>query len=869
MRKQLGGVLILSCFFLVMNVMVVLGAERTPTPAEKLTVFLPEEMLGFIATSGGDYLKEPFERSSLGKVWAEPSVQEFYQKIKTQVLKISSEEMCDQDDKAGFDAWLDFSKTVLRRPVLVCVAQKAGENPTCDSIYGFLLVEGGERKAEIEAVATKLAAVDSEDEERSVITLGGVKVNKSVGKDEPVILWGWVGNYFVLSVNDERGEIFERVARGDEAKADTKAVWNRVPATNDLAIKYVDFQKIGKLVEGVKGDDEDLKVVKDVLDSLGLGSVRTMSGRGGFSGRDLVSDGLIEIAGERRGIFAHLKTIDLAEMDKVPADVISAFVYRVDFAGLYDTVMEAIKTASEKEYREATATISTMEQDVGIEFRRDLAVNLEGTVSGYAMKGLGFGFSPGQAVYLFKLKDSKAMEATILKLEKYVEGKEGQVEMTKQEVDGRTYHFLMIPQVAMMGMTPTWVIEGDRLILGTNMQAVNTALAMWTSTQPSQVAGLRETPEFKQVTKNLPKDLVGFMYVDHKQNMRQTMQMMGQFWPMMTMGLQKEGKMKLPMMLPPAEDIVKHMGSEASYCWFDGDGLRTHGEGPVNTSSMQAAAVAVGAAVMLPAMGKGREAAKRGVSASNMRQIMLGLHTYALDNNGIFPDDLNVLIEKGIIPEEILKSPLAPARFEGESYIYVNGLDADCDPRYVVIYENPAYLCDGTNVGQCDAAVMWMKPEEFVKALQTTYEKLGKPMPTIEFTGKKSRNWFNWCETCNEQKPLTTKPSSQPTGVNLERKIPFKCTDKDCGEKVYYTIGELQKMPPPGTMGPMMGPMVLKCPKCNNSTLTQAVECPNCGEVFIMKMDPQTNIFDDKCPSCGVSYAKVWQEKYRLQHGKK
>ncbi len=103
------------------------------------------------------------------------------------------------------------------------------------------------------------------------------------------------------------------------------------------------------------------------------------------------------------------------------------------------------------------------------------------------------------------------------------------------------------------------------------------------------------------------------------------------------------------------------------------------------------------------------------------------------------------------------------------------------------------------------------------------------------------------------------------TGINLDKKIPFKCTK--CSNIVMYTIRELQKMQKPGAMGPMMGPMTLNCPKCNNKTLTQAVECPKCAEVFVMKMDPSRGLFDDKCPKCKESYAKAWQEKYRKSKG--
>jgi len=113
---------------------------------------------------------------------------------------------------------------------------------------------------------------------------------------------------------------------------------------------------------------------------------------------------------------------------------------------------------------------------------------------------------------------------------------------------------------------------------------------------------------------------------------------------------------------------------------------------------------------------------------------------------------------------------------------------------------------------------------------------------------------------------ITVFDSLMPTsGVNLNKQIPFKCTN--CGNIQQFTIRELQKMQNPGQMGPMMGPMTLTCQKCGKKTLTQAVECPKCQEIFVMKMDPSRGLFDDKCPKCGVSYAKAWQEKYRKEKG--
>ena len=98
-------------------------------------------------------------------------------------------------------------------------------------------------------------------------------------------------------------------------------------------------------------------------------------------------------------------------------------------------------------------------------------------------------------------------------------------------------------------------------------------------------------------------------------------------------------------------------------------------------------------------------------------------------------------------------------------------------------------------------------------------------------------------------------------GIDPNKEIPFKCAK--CGVVVMKTLGELRQMETAEPMGMPMGPMKLLCTKCGQKELTQAVQCPECNEVFIYEINmtnPQA--MNDKCPKCGVSYAEAWQKKY-------
>ena len=48
------------------------------SPAEELTKRLPDGVIGFVATSGGDALKGDFGKTALGRIWNDPNVRSFY-----------------------------------------------------------------------------------------------------------------------------------------------------------------------------------------------------------------------------------------------------------------------------------------------------------------------------------------------------------------------------------------------------------------------------------------------------------------------------------------------------------------------------------------------------------------------------------------------------------------------------------------------------------------------------------------------------------------------------------------------------------------------------------------------------------------------
>jgi len=136
-----------------------------------------------------------------------------------------------------------------------------------------------------------------------------------------------------------------------------------------------------------------------------------------------------------------------------------------------------------------------------------------------------------------------------------------------------------------------------------------------------------------------------------------------------------------------------------------------------------------------PALTESRDQARRARSLSNLKQIGKACLIYAGEHDDRLPPNLQVLVKETDLSPETLESPNKPADFKGPSYIYISGQTTAMDPDNIVVYENPAFCSDRTNVLFMDTHVTAMKPDDFLRELQETYRRLGKKMPDIKFKG--------------------------------------------------------------------------------------------------------------------------------------
>ena len=295
-----------------------------PTPAEKLIAVAPDDVLGFVAQSGGDSVKPAFEKSVLGKLWRDPGAQRFVEDIKQGLLTKLTEEIDDPDVTEVMDTVRGFVRLLLSRPMVVGVAQK--ETQDGPPIYGFAILDAGPRKAEIAAALTKLEALDSEGDIVDV-QIGARTMHGPVDSGDVPGYWGWVGNHLVFSVNDGTG-LAMKYLQGNPRVNSEKL--QKVPATGDALAIHINQQKLFTLLEDIarmEGAEDEFAIFQAVMKTLGLSDLKNMTTRMGFDGPDMVSNARLKSAQPRRGLLANFKTIDLALFDVVGADAMNASAF--------------------------------------------------------------------------------------------------------------------------------------------------------------------------------------------------------------------------------------------------------------------------------------------------------------------------------------------------------------------------------------------------------------------------------------------------------------------------------------------------------------------------------------------------------------
>jgi hypothetical protein len=477
--------------------------ESATSAAEQLLTILPDDVVGFVATSGGDDLKPAFEKTILGRMWNDSGVRTFREAIKKELLAKAGQEMPELKDAGVFDMAEGIIRQVTARPFVIGVARK--DNAQGLPLYGFAILDAGPRKEEIASALEKLESFADEGDIVE-IEIGSVKMHGPKDPGDVPGYWGWVGNYLVFAINDGKGLALKYVQGNNRKPAPTYL--QNVPGSGDALVAHINREKIFDIfstIAGMEGGEEEFGAIEAVIRELGLNNVKTFTERVGFAGPDIVANCLLEMPQPRTGLLANLKTINLSMFDMADPGAISATALNCDIAGMYDMVMKAAGTVIGDDFSEVEQGIAAVEAELNFKIRQGLLESLSGPMLFYVLPGGVTMQSPqGGFVMIARLKNAKLWEESLAALGKFAaEKSEGMVQVSSQVQGESTVHTWAVMPLAMVKVMPSWTVMGDHVVIGSNPALLTSAVNQINSGTKS----IRGTDGFRKVTAKLPPNL--------------------------------------------------------------------------------------------------------------------------------------------------------------------------------------------------------------------------------------------------------------------------------------------------------------------------------------------------------------------------
>ncbi len=617
-----------------------------PLPEDPaLARIAPEECLLYMNWSG---MATPNAKSQnqTEQLLAEPEVQEAVVQIERAILGGIEKNSPPQQAETAREA-IRWGEKLLTRPVMVFVSSVAITDKGPD-IRGGLAINVGDDAADAKAALEKYqAALPNRPEKVDIGGISGYRLK--LAKDAPAIAWGIQGNYLLAGIGEGSLEGILQREMGS-APAWLTALHKQLPVQRPATVTYVNVKKLVEQIAAPAG----LRA-RAMIDAAGLGNVTTLASVTGLDGEGVVNRTLIGIEGKPAGLVnaALGKPLGLNDLTPIPCDANLAIVNRLDLARLIDTALDIARKIDPQMAADIDRRLKDVNEHLGVDLRRDVLNSLGDVWCAYNSPDEGGLLITGLTAVV-QVKDYDRLAAAQVKLLNVAKAALGQASQaaTKGTVplspprsagapqnsgqSARIEHLQFAEQdiyfVSASGLpfAPAWCLTRTELIVAVYPQQIKAYLS-----RGADFKSLATLPAVAE-TFSGEEGPLGLSYF-------QPRGFLDYLYPLMCMGVQmasqdfaRQGIDLNVSIIPAAPTIYKHLRPSVSVVRHTDAGFEIINRGTLPGSSLSSSAPVM-AGLLLPALSKARESARRAQSMNNLKQIALAMFNYASTYNNSFP----------------------------------------------------------------------------------------------------------------------------------------------------------------------------------------------------------------------------------------
>jgi hypothetical protein len=443
------------------------------------------------------------------------------------------------------------------------------------------------------------------------------------------------------------------VAAGEAPNLTTNSLWKKYNYDADgfevTSVSWLDFESLRKMFGQMPVPTSPGKNVNDVLQTLGLHNLDAVAYQYGYKEKTLWSETAIEVDGPRTGLLAltDQKPMTLEDLPPLPANTNGFKALRLDTSATWDTLVEVVKEGAKfgppQVAGQIEGVLANLPQMIGFDPKAELIDSLGDVVCMFADPDQGFlGTSTGLMV---KVDDAEKLKSTINKLLQMGEqASRGQFKVHRSDKHDRELVLFEFGEQVQAG---SLAIDDGWLIVGLMPQTVEAALLRL----DGKLDTWKPTTAQAEAFAALPKSFTSITVGDPRVSWHALMKLAPILMSAGQIALKEERIIPrdtvLPITvadLPPAELIARPLFPNVTVTTSDENGVLFtsrkslpgipivggigEGNGLVT--------VAIGTALLLPAIQQARQAARRSQSKNNLKQLALALHNYHEVNKG-FP----------------------------------------------------------------------------------------------------------------------------------------------------------------------------------------------------------------------------------------